>query len=487
MPYPIANLTKQAMRLDVASVLGDNWPLETTSGGTASAAIFSSLIGTPIAAIQNKYLMVEEGEETGEYRVAISFLPSTGSVTVRRAYSGVIATAMTCHLHEYSPHIYTLAINEAIRDLYTAVYRPILHHTFIRQTGLQRTIPMARDMERVVRVLDDRTSSERVRDYFDRTASATDPGSKWTASTGTWGITSESLYSPGDTDADLLLTSPNPYVQDGVLQAVVRGDTTTGASRVFSLVFRYEDSSNYLMVRLLNGQVDLRKMDGGTESSLTTGTVTTTEDVDYVVRVMFQGSWIDVWVDDRQYIRYELLGTNLKYLGYTESDGNGTFGNAGVRLDKTGAPSLAVTATRLRDYFLHALVGTRERTDWNAAAMQSANVLEMRRYGRGMALVEGRMLWLEGIAPLSQLAADVTVDSITADTTAVVEMLSTDPAYELLIQWAAYVVLRQASSIAFTSNPEKRAEYREAAERQFARALRLRTTKSMSQKLRAFV
>ena len=49
MPFPIANLSKRTIRGDAATVLGDNWPLETTSAGGASGAtaVISSLIAPP--------------------------------------------------------------------------------------------------------------------------------------------------------------------------------------------------------------------------------------------------------------------------------------------------------------------------------------------------------------------------------------------------------------------------------------------------------
>lgn len=485
MPYPVASLSKRDIRPDVAAILGDNWPLETTGAGAANGttAVFASLIGVPIAAVQNKCLLLEEGTNDGEYRIASGFAPATGTVTLRRAYTAQVATAMSAHLHEFSPHLYTLGVNDAIRDGYRAIHRPILHHTFVRQPGTQRTVPLPRGMERVMRVLECRRSSEALRDYFDRTASTTDPGSKWTASVGTWGVTSEGLYAPGDTDADRLLAATNPQVKNGVLEGMVRGDTTGGASRVLSLVFRYEDASNYLLVRLLNGQMDLRKVDGGSESSLTTGTLTTTEDADYLLRVMFDGSWVRVWVDDVEYIHYELTGTNLKYLGYDES-GTGTFGNVGVRLDKAGSPSLAATATRLSHYFLHELVGTVERGDW--AARHGGRMIELRTLNRGRSLVEGRMLWLEGMAELTQLTADTTFEALASDATARVEIQTADPAYEVLVELAAAAVLRYAAQPAHTNSPEKRREYAALAADQQARADRVRARQAMKYHVRVW-
>jgi hypothetical protein len=484
MPYPIAQLSKRDIRGDVAAILGDNWPLETTSGGSTTTAVFSSLIGVPIASVQNKYLLIEEGEEDGEYRVASSFAPASGTVTVRRAYSGTIATSMSAHLHDYSPHLYTLGINEAIRETYRAVYRPILHHTFVRQPGTQRTIPLPRDMERVMRVMEDQRASEKVRDYFDRSDSTSAPGGKWAATVGTWGITSEGLYCVSDTDGDLIIATPNPHLQNGVIEWRVRGDTTNSASRVLSLVFRVNDDfTAALGVRLINSTVVLRKLDGGSWSTLTSATATTTEAIDYVVRVQFDGSWVSVWVDDRQYIQYELTGTDLQYLGYAES-GEGTYGNFGFRLEKEGSPSLAATATRVGHVFAHEIVGRVERGDWQRTA--EGRMIDLRTQNRGWALTEGKMLWLEGAAPLTQLTADTTFESLASDSTDVVEIQTTDPAYEVLVQWAAYAVLRSAAQPAHTANPEKRREYAELALQQRAVVERVRARKAMRYPARAW-
>lgn len=483
MPYPLASLTKRAIRADVAYQLGDNWPFTTTSGGSSTTAIISSLIGVPIAAIQNKYLLLESGSSDSEYRIASIFAPATGTITTRRAFSNTVATSVSGHLHEFSPHLYTLGINAAITMAYPAIYRPILFHQFTRYAN-QRALSLPRDMERIFSIEEDKSISARVQDFFDRTATTSDPGTNWTATTGTWGITSESLYCSSDTDGDLIKASTDYYLQDGVIEFRVRGDTTNTASRTLLLVFRENDDyTEALGVRLLNDTVDLRKLEGGSWTSLSTGTVTTTEDVDYVVRVQFEGSWVSVWVNDRQYILFELVGTNLKYLGYDENPG--TYGNFGFRLEKTGAPSLTLTSTRVSHIFAHALVGTYERGDWKLS--MGGRGIEMRRDHRGRDLTAGKMLWMRGLAELSQLAADTTFEALTTDSTATVELQNTDPAYNVLIQWAAYEVLSAAGQQAFTSDPAKRQEYIQLAQRQLAIATAARKQKAMRYPARMWV
>ena len=463
MPYPLANLSKRTIRHDVASLLGDNWPLATSGAGNGggTTAVFASLAGEPPSNVVNKYLLIEESTNDGEYRVTTTpFTASSGTITVRRAYTAQVATSIDSYLHEFSPHLYTLGINEAFRQCYRAVYREHLHHTFIREAG-QKTVPLPRGMERVMRVMECRYSSEKLRDFFDRTASATDPGGKWTAATGTtWGVTSEGLYCVSDTNGDIILAATNPQMKNGVIECVIRGDTTDAAGRVLDALFRYEDTSNFLYVRLYNDTVDLRRRSGGSEASLTTATVTLTENVDYVLRIMFDGSWISIWIDDRQVVMYELTGRNLQYLGYDES-GTGTYGNVGFRLVKDSTPSLAATATRVSHYFAHALVGRMERRDWKQAP--SGRMIELQTMGRGWSTTQGRMLWLEGASELTAVGADTAFEILATDSTATVEIQTTDPAYEILLKYAAWAVLRDAAMPGHTSNPEKRKEYAERA------------------------
>lgn len=486
MPYPIAATSKREIRHDVAQVLGDLWALETSGAGNAggTTAVYASLTGRPIASVQNRYLLIEEGANDSEWRVASAFAGSSGTITVPRAYTAQVASGITSYLHEFAPDLYWRAANDAARALYPFVYRPITHHAFPRQAtyGPQRTLGLPRDMERVALVRECRRTSAKLRDYVDRSNSTTDAGPLWTASVGAWGVTSEGIYCVSDTDGDLLLAATNPQLKNGVIEMPVRGDTTGGASRVLSLLFRYEDGSNYLALRLLNGAVDLRRKFGGTESSLTTASLTTTENVDYLLRVLFDGSWVSVWVDDRQMLLYELTGENLAYLGYDEN-GAGTFGNIGLRLDKNGSPSLAATATRVGHVFAHALVGTEQRGDW----FPRGRSIEFNVRGRGRPLTDDRMLWLDGMAGLSALTADTTFETLASDSTDVLEIQTGDPAYDLLVQQTAYAVLRAAASPAFTSSADKRNEYRERAAEQQAIAERARARKSMTYPVRGWL
>ena len=247
--YPLANLTKKGIRKTVSFRVDDWWPEELSSIGNAggTTAVFSSLVGYPRSSFINKYLLITEetaggGVSIGTWRIISDFDPANGTITVARAFVEQIASGTDVEIHSFRPDLYTLAINEAITKLRDNIWRDVQHHAFVR-TSAQRTFPLPRNMQQVQRLSIDNRQSERQQDFFDRANSTTAPGSLWTSSVGDWGITSESLYAPGDTDADRILAVTNPQVKNGVIQAVVRGDTTDTASRVLSILFRYEDAS----------------------------------------------------------------------------------------------------------------------------------------------------------------------------------------------------------------------------------------------------
>ena len=452
----LAVLDKRAIREAVSVRVGD-WLPYTTSGagnGGGTTVVVSALIGRAFDGIINRYILLTSGTNDAQWRVATAFDATTGTITVDRAYTAQVASGVTLELHTFRPDILsTQAPNAALQDLYPAISKPYLHHAFPWESG-DAVYGTPRGMKRITRVLTCVASSQRLADHFDRANSTTTAGGDWTTTNGqgTWGVSSERLYSVTDVDADLLLAQSNPQVRDGVLQAIVRGDTTASHFRVFSLLFRVRegydgtpDTTNCLLVRVLNGQVDLRKRDGGTETSLTTATVTTTEDVDYLVRVMFQGNRIRVWLDDVLVTDYALVGLNAKYAQY---------GHAGIRLDLTGSPSLAATATRLDDYRLHELVGTLELTDWQPAA--DGEGLQLSARGTGGGAVAGRMLWIEGIGPLTQLAADTTFGTITADSTDVVELDADAPEVDAFYDAVKFALYLHASQPGNTLDPEDR-------------------------------
>ena len=327
MPTAQASATKQDAMNAMAFLVGDRLLFTTTGAGSSTTAVSTDLTGYPNDYFNTGpqwWLLAEDGTYAGQWREVSDFVQSTGTVTVSRAFGGTIASGVVCSLWRYRPDSYTLAVNDARRTIAHACYKVETDYVLVTDTT-RRTCGVPRGMTDVWRVSLEAEGSLLFKDLFDRGDSTTTAGSDYTATTGTWGIISERLYSVTDADGDILTRDPD--VQDGTLQAILRG-TLNSASvyRTPALVFRlFEDyagaidTNNYLLVRLLNGSVDLRKVDGGTESSLTTASLTTSDGVDYVVRVMFVGGAIRVWVDDVELITYQLTGLNLKYLSGTKA------------------------------------------------------------------------------------------------------------------------------------------------------------------------
>ena len=307
----------------------------------------------------------------------------------------------------------------------------------------------------------------KIEDKFDRADSTTSAGGDWTATSATWGISSERLYSVTDTDGNLLTQDPD--IQDGIVQAIVRGTLASGTVyRSPSLCFHIRedylgaiDTNNMLLVRLLGGVVDLRKVDGGTESSLTTATLTTSDGVDYLLRVIYTGSLIRVFVDDIELITYNLLGLNQKYL---------TFPRVGVRWDKAGSPA---TAARVYDYRAYKLTQAyTDHHDWG----QSADLrdLSFGLIGAYNGLWNSALLEVEGGAPLSELGADTTFGTLASDTTAALEVQTTDPAFRLLMEYAKAELYDLMSEPAWNPDPASRADYSRMADKAANSATMLR-------------
>ena len=434
MPTSIANVTKATARQELAWRVGSWWNTSTTGAGTTTTGIFASLIGFGDDYFDDVwFLLLTSGTNAGEWRRITGFTSSTGTITVVTAFTNAVASGVTAEIHKFPPHLFTLAVNEGSLLAYPAVNRPVYNH-LLGESGVY-SYGVPRNMRDVIRVLRELTASEDVDDNFDRADSATTAGSDYTAQAGTFGISSNELYSVTDADADLLTRRPpqrDPDISDGVWEVVVRG--TLNSATVYrspALVFRYVDSSNYLVVRLRNALVDLRKVDGGTESSLDTEAITTTDGVDYKIRVQAIDSWIRVWVDDVERITYELLGTDTKYNGYD---------TYGFRLDKGGSPA---TAARWDDSRVHKIVPAEEVRDWEQLAGRRSIRIGPRSSPPYMNA--DRFLILEGRQTLSALGADTTYGTLATDSTAVLEIEVTDPAWEVLMAYAAYALYRTAS------------------------------------------
>lgn len=476
-PTPLATTSKATAHQALARRAGDWWNFTTTSIGNAgkTTAVAAELIGWGDDFPKDRYTLLTSGNNAGEWRRISDFTSSSGTITVVTAYTNQVASGVTGELHVFRPDLYTTAINHAIVDAYPAVYKPVTGFALTRSGG-QAWYGTPRGMRDIVRVSYS-TGSEKASDGFDRDDSTTTAGSDYTAAAGTWGISSNKLYAVTDANANLLTRDVG--APDGYLKARISGTLNSATDyRSPALVFRFDedDSGNdtYLCVRLLNGSVDLRKNDNGTESSLDTGTLTTSDGVDYIVEVLFTGPWVRVFVDGVELINYELLGTDLKYLAYEA---------AGFRLDKGGSPA---TAARWDDWRVHKAGAWVEVHDFEQTPDRRA--FQLGGAGHAPGFATDTLLIIEGRAPLTLLSENTTWGTLASYSTAVLEIATDDPAWDVLIQTALAYLYRLAAQPVAGYDEDDRATYARQAQAEQAQAERLKGKHAMPRprKLLAF-
>lgn len=172
-------------------------------------------------------------------------------------------------------------------------------------------------------------------DTFTRGDSATnmsviEAGTPWTPRVGTWGIDTNRAYCVSDVAYENIITDVG--TQNGTLACTINGNLNNVANyRIPGLVLRWLDDDNYLMVRMYNGNVELRKRDGGVNSDLSVTATTTADETDYVLSVVLAGNDINVSVGGVEKIDYTLEGDDVKYIGTRH----------GLHLTKGGTPTAA--------------------------------------------------------------------------------------------------------------------------------------------------
>ena len=465
MPLAQASATKANVRNELAGA--DREFATTTSAGAAdgTTVVSSDLSGNrQVDEYRDKWLLLTSGGSSGQFRRISNFAAGTGTFTVDRAFSAQVTTSVTFEIFTISPHLFTLATNKAIPKAHPAIYRPEIDF-LVTDQRLRDSWGLPRGMVRVYRV-QAATSGYALLDRFDRADSTTSIGGSWVATTGVWGISSERGYSVDDADGDLITydaDAPDPFIR-----CTVRGTLNSGTIyRSPALVFRLAEdrtgaipaaaSRDYLLVRLLNGVVDLRKVDAGTESSLTTATLTTSDGTDYEPQVHAEGNRVRVWVDGREYITYELQGLNLKFDGV----------RVGVRWDKGGSPA---TAARIDNFRCYKADSWAEHHDWRVS--HDRQVIQFGPLGKRLGLRADGLVLLEGSQPLSLLASDTTWGTLASDTTAALEIATTDDAWPLFIAYCRAELYELMADPAWNGNRETIPMYQARAKAAQAEALR---------------
>ncbi|NWJ46482.1 MAG: hypothetical protein HXX08_11435 [Chloroflexi bacterium] len=179
-------------------------------------------------------------------------------------------------------------------------------------------------------------------DGFTRANNATypgraDSGQSWYPYQGTWGISSNQLYSASDATNDLLFL--DSFTNNPTIQCTISGTLNSATIyRLPCLIFCGLDNSNFLQLNLLNGAINLSKTDAGTNTVLSTTATTTADGTNYTLKVIKDGLSITVLKNGTSLISHTLASANFKYLQWTK---------VGCLLLKAGAPA---TAARWSSY-----------------------------------------------------------------------------------------------------------------------------------------
>lgn len=403
--------------------------------------------------------MVTSGAEAVKWRRCSTYTSSSGTFAIVGDLAGAPGSGVNVELYAFPPSLLTLAFNESIREMNKALFYPLRNWGGVIGYSGRKQYQIPRDFFEVTRVLTPVQSSRKYYDTFDRDNSTTSAGTSssghtYTISSGdTFGITSDLLYSVTDTDGDLAIASVEDC-EHGYLEADLIGElNSTTTYRIPELVFRYEDANNYLVIRLQNGSVDLRKVDGGTESSITTATQTTTNNVYYRVRVQFIGTRITVWVDETEVLNHELIGPNFKYLG--DDNITKTYDQIGFRLSKGGSPT---TNARWRRASFHKLVDFAPVASFEVSSDKRVLTINPNST-RGPQAIDNCPYLIEGRRLLTALDSDTTVGEIASYTTERVELTLHTDQTELLVAKTLHHLSRYLLSPMIVMTDDNRQKY----------------------------
>lgn len=392
------------------------------------------------------YVLLTSGTYVGQWRKVADFTQSTGTFTVDRAFGGQVASGVTYQVYKHNPGWYTEALRLAAALSYPGVHKPadflvVPDEYEVGQQGTPSFYVPPTAVRDVWGVKVD-TGSVLVEDWFTRADSTSAPGNGWEASSGdTYGISSNRLYCVSNADGDICLRSDTGLLFNGFIQCDLAG-TLNHASTYSApaLIFRYVDASNYMYVRLqgTSSQVQLHQVVAGTDtkasSALASATLTLADATTYRVQVVFRDLRVQVWVDGVQYIDYTVTGNGLGLM---------RGGNHGMRLDKANSPATAATWD---NYRAHALGLLRPVGQWR---------WEPPFIKLGAPHHRSHVLHVDGTAPLTGPALDTTYGTLATDTTAVLELATTDPAWELFLthaERALYEIAARPGNVAATDD-----------------------------------
>lgn len=459
MPSPVAQTSKQAARQDLARRTTGMVRGTTTGAGTNATAVDSGMAGFGDDYFNDRYILLTSGTYSGHYRPISDYTSSSGTFTWLRVLAGGSGSGVTYEVYPFDPTWYTQALREACQFVRLRPVRWSFSPWTPDDNGqTPHTFSMPSSLERLRALRVDIHGTEEVDDEFNRANSSGGPGGDWTAGVGTWGISSNKLYSVSDADLDVVVQSSNPYLYNGWMQAVVEGTMESATDfRTPSLVFRYLDATNFLTVGLVTvgstESVILTRLNNGSApaSPIASAAVALTNGSQYEVTVRWVGQKVEVWVDGVQYLDVTLSETERKYE-------NG--GNVGMYLAKAGSPGTNARVDRFR---AHQVTDTMSVPLWS----YEKPILRLER-----GYNPSYLLHAEGEAPFTQPALDTTDGQLTSDSTSVIECSITDPTWELIMLYAEAALYDIAAHPGNMPSEQERAKYRELANARFDRAER---------------
>lgn len=160
-----------------------------------------------------------------------------------------------------------------------------------------------------------------VYDSFNRADNAAslgtaDKGGAWSVQSGTWGISGNQAYcsTTAGTEIVLMPTSTNSQ-QDVIIEMDAMGTPFSSPSSWLAAVFRYLSTSEYLMVYVQSGLLNLTKVSGGAPTTLATGggDIAWAAGTTYSFKIVAIGTYIEIFVNGVSKIQYTLTGGDTKY------------------------------------------------------------------------------------------------------------------------------------------------------------------------------
>ena len=172
-------------------------------------------------------------------------------------------------------------------------------------------------------------------DAFNRADSAltlgnAETGQAWTATAGTWGVSSSQAYSSTDANEDRAILTVG--VLNMRVSCSLSGSHDGVNSRQPALMARYVDANNFLTLIQGPAQLRLFKCEGGVFTSIANVARTPADGVAYRAELVLVNDRVDALINGALQFSYALSAAEMTVFGASTT--------IGLRLAKTGAPAV---------------------------------------------------------------------------------------------------------------------------------------------------